>query len=190
MSKEGIVNIKGKEYRTVALRVNEFHHDGEGERLTEEGARIITELVHRDEVCVVMKASILDNQNNVLATGHGEEFRAAGMINKTSALENAETSAIGRALAAHGFGGTEFASANEVQGAIQQQQKALPEHVAAINAYLEQGIITPDQLVQRFGHSDPARLLLVEANRIINGVAARKPLMAEIEAMHPQTEGN
>jgi hypothetical protein len=41
-------------------------------------------------------------------------------------LENCETSAIGRALALAGFGGTEFASANEVQNAIHQQDKPNP----------------------------------------------------------------
>ena len=45
------------------------------------------------------------------------------MLFRSSALENAETSAIGRALAAAGWGGTEFASANEVQNAIHQQNK-------------------------------------------------------------------
>jgi hypothetical protein len=57
-----------------------------------------------------------------LATGYSEEVRAASKINATSALENAETSAIGRCLSALGFGGTEYASADEVANAIQQQQ--------------------------------------------------------------------
>jgi hypothetical protein len=61
-----------------------------------------------------MKATILNEQGRVLATGHSEEYRADGKINATSALENSETSAIGRALAALGLGGTEFATADEV----------------------------------------------------------------------------
>ena len=48
-------------------------------------------------------------------------------------MENAETSAIGRALAAAGWGGTEFASANEVQNAIHQQA---PKKVQ-INSYVK-----------------------------------------------------
>jgi len=68
-----------------------------------------------------MKASILDNDGRLLATGYSEEVRAASKINATSALENAETSAIGRCLSALGFGGTEYASADEVASAIKQQ---------------------------------------------------------------------
>jgi len=107
----GVINIRGKEYTTVALRVHQFRT----ERPT---LSLITEVLHRDLDCVVMKAVITDEQGRVLATGHAEEYRKASEINRTSALENCETSAIGRALAAYGFGGTEFASADEVQRAI------------------------------------------------------------------------
>ena len=111
----GITNIRGKEYQTVALRVTKFRADKEEWSLT-------TEIVSRDADCVVMKAIITNEQGRILATGHAEEYRSSSQVNKTSALENAETSAIGRALAAAGYGGTEFASANEVQNAIHQQE--------------------------------------------------------------------
>ena len=110
----GIVNIRGKEYQTVALRVQKF-------REQHPDWSIITALISRDAETVVMLASVMNDQNRIIATGHAEEFRSASQINSTSALENCETSAIGRALAAAGFGGTEFASANEVQNAIHQQ---------------------------------------------------------------------
>jgi hypothetical protein len=114
MSNTGIVNIRGKEYQTVALRVQKF-------REQHPDWSIITALVSRDSETVVMLASVTNEQGRIIATGHAEEFRSASQINATSALENCETSAIGRALAAAGFGGTEFASANEVQNAIHQQ---------------------------------------------------------------------
>ena len=110
----GIINIRGKEYQTVALRVQMFRDSFPGHTLE-------SEVVHRDSDCVVMKARIADETGRTLATGHAEEDRKSSQINKTSALENAETSAIGRALAAFGFGGTEFATANEVENAIHQQ---------------------------------------------------------------------
>jgi aminopeptidase N len=116
MSNSGIVNIRGKEYQTVALRVQKFreaHPDWE----------ISTEIIEANEKLVIMQARIYNTECRCIATGHAEEFRAASQINSTSALENAETSAIGRALAAAGWGGTEFASANEVQNAIHQQNK-------------------------------------------------------------------
>ena len=112
----GIVNIRGKEYMTVALRVQQF-------REAHPDWSIITQVVHRDADEVVMVCSILNEQGRVIATGHAEEKRKASQINSTSALENCETSAIGRALAGAGFGGSEFASANEVQNAVAQQAK-------------------------------------------------------------------
>jgi deoxycytidylate deaminase len=115
----GVVNIHGKEYKTVAKRVDEFRQDN-GKDLS-----IITSLVDRDENAVVMKAEILDKDGRVIATGYAEEHRTASQINKTSALENCETSAIGRALANFGLGGGEYASADEVANAINQQEKVV-----------------------------------------------------------------
>ena len=112
---DGIVNIHGKQYKTVALRVAEF-------RASNPDWGIHTEVVNVDDQSVVMKAWITDPDNRVRGCGHGEEWRAASKINSTSALENAETSAIGRALAAIGLAGTEYASADEVAGAIHQQK--------------------------------------------------------------------
>ena len=111
----GIVNIRGKEYMTVALRVQQF-------REKHPDWSIVTAIVHRDADEVVMLASIVNEQGRIIATGHAEEKRKASQINSTSALENCETSAIGRCLASAGFGGSEFASANEVQNAIAQQK--------------------------------------------------------------------
>src|SRR3990167_9120689 len=115
----GIVSIHGKEYQTVAYRVGKFR-EAHGLDLS-----LTTELVSRDEEVVVMKATIANGEGRVLATGHSEEYRKSSQINKTSASENAETSAIGRALAALGLGGTEFASADEVANAIHQQSKGV-----------------------------------------------------------------
>src|SRR5690554_1327474 len=100
----GTVNIHGKEYQTVASRVQDF-------RTTEATSdhSLLTEVLFRDDEYVVMKASIIDPDGRVIATGHAEERRAASQINRTSALENCETSAIGRALAAFGLAGEEFA---------------------------------------------------------------------------------
>ena len=107
----GVVNIRGKDYQTVALRVRNFREKHADFSLT-------TEILHRDVTCVVVKATISDPTGRVLATGHAEEYREASQINATSAVENCETSAIGRALAAMGLGGTEFASADEVAHAM------------------------------------------------------------------------
>lgn len=118
------VNIHGKQYRTVAERINLFY-----ERYGKMHTQIITEIVKDDGNIIQVKATInvdrrdKDDSISLLGTGYAEEDRSKGRINSTSALENCETSAIGRALASIGLGGEEYASANEVENAIHQQKK-------------------------------------------------------------------
>ena len=121
MSKKdtGVVNIHGKEYKTVALRVAEFRN----EYTIKDGWGIVTTLVHHDADTVIMKAEVVNPSGMVVGTGYAEEKRSASQINRTSALEVSETSSIGRALAAVGLAGTEYASADEVANAIHQQRE-------------------------------------------------------------------
>jgi hypothetical protein len=107
------INIKGKEYATVASRVEIF-------RKYFPNYSIISELVIDDEQRVVIKAQIKDENNRIIADGYSEEIRGNGIINITSALENCQTSAIGRALAAFGLIGGEYASSFEVENAFTQ----------------------------------------------------------------------
>lgn len=111
----GIVKIHGKEYKTVALRVAEF-------RAKHPDLTIATEIVEANDVLVVMKATI-SAAGMVIATGHAEEVRSASKINAQAAMEVAESSAVGRALAFFGMAGEELqiASADEVANAISQQ---------------------------------------------------------------------
>ena len=110
------VNIKGKMYATVSSRVDAF-------RKHFPTATISTHLIHDDEVRVVVEAKITV-EGTLLGTGMAEEQRGKGLINTTSALENAETSAIGRSLASIGLGGSsEYASSFEVENAISQQSQ-------------------------------------------------------------------
>jgi hypothetical protein len=120
----GIVNIKGKEYKTVALRVNEFR-----ESAIYKGWSIMTEIVKIDDDQCVIKTQIVNPESKIVATGHAQEFRKASQINGTSYVENCETSSIGRALACLGLAGSEFASANEVVNAIHQQTNPVKEVV-------------------------------------------------------------
>lgn len=113
--KQGEIDIHGKTYQTVALRVSQFrkHHPD---------WTIASHVVENTENRVVVKAEIANEQGRLISTGYAEEFRAASKINKTSALENAETSAVGRALAFLGLGGEQIASADEVLNAVRQQE--------------------------------------------------------------------
>lgn len=126
------IKIHGKDYKTVVERVNEFRNESKD-------WGIETELVHIDDLSVVVKAIIKNPEGRVIASDYAEEVRANGNINKTSALENCSTSAIGRALAAYGLGGTEYASANEVSNAIIQQnvKQATDEIIRGVQAIRE-----------------------------------------------------
>ena len=89
---------------------------------------ILTEMVYNCEenlVCI-FKCKIIDENDVIKATGHAREFQAdkKSMVNKTSHVENCETSAIGRALGIKGII-TEYgiASADEVRNAIQTEKE-------------------------------------------------------------------
>lgn len=112
------VNIKGKEYVEVAERVKHF-------RTAEEykGWSIQTRLLKFADGVAVVKATIADNAGRTMAEGLAYEKEDSTYINKTSFLENCETSAVGRALGFLGIGiDASIASADEVQNAITNQE--------------------------------------------------------------------
>ena len=114
------INIKGKSYVQVNERVKAFRSAAEYKGFAIH--TIVKELT--DDVCV-MCAQIIDTQNNIVATGWAREVRndATSMVNKTSYVENCETSAVGRALGFLGIGIDEnICSAEELQFALQAQE--------------------------------------------------------------------
>ena len=117
LSKQQSVPQHGKEYFTVATRHNLFmkYFNDEASINTD----IIPELCNEKQVAVKCTIYIKTKTYTGMAL---EEF-GSSFINKTSALENAETSALGRALAAFGLHGTEFASADELINAKMNQNK-------------------------------------------------------------------
>lgn len=113
-------NIKGKPYIEVNQRVLAFWEN------FPEGS-IQTELVRFDDRECVFKANIY-NMDALVATGHAWEMRDSTPINRSSFLENCETSAIGRALGILGIGSTEsIASADEVRHAQDIQSRSEPK---------------------------------------------------------------
>ena len=132
-SKNGsMINIHGKEYATVAHRVAVLRRNLGAK------AKIETETVSIDKDTVVCKATISVN-GVVVATGHAEEKRTASRINQTSALENCESSAVGRALAFCGITNDQIASAEEVSAAIEQQDKKIQSALKDLNAVSHAG---------------------------------------------------
>ena len=110
------VDIKGKSYTQVSTRINLF-------RKYFPMASIETLITYNDDIRVIIQTKISLN-DKVIATGYAEEVRGDGnYINQTSAVENCETSSIGRALSNLGLGGSEYASSFEVTNAIAKQEQ-------------------------------------------------------------------
>jgi hypothetical protein len=107
------VSIRGKQYAIVVER-----HKHLLQRFPE--ARFNEEILHHDNDRVIVKVELYIG-DTIYSVGHAEEFRNSSYINKTSALENASTSALGRCLATFGLSGSEFASAEELVNALNNQ---------------------------------------------------------------------
>lgn len=108
-------NIKGKEYAEVNQRIKAF-------RMCYPMGYIRTELLSVEDGVCIMRAEVGIGEN-ILGTGTAYEKETSSYINKTSYIENCETSAVGRALGMAGFGiDTSVASYEEVSNAIAQQE--------------------------------------------------------------------
>lgn len=111
------IDIKGKAYAAVPARIQAFR------QLCPNGA-IETEIISMENGVVTMKATAKDEGGRVLGTGFAQEKETASYINKTSYIENCETSAVGRALGMLGIGSeSSIASAEEMVNALANQQK-------------------------------------------------------------------
>ena len=127
-----MIPIHGKPYATVPHRVAVVRRNL-GAKL-----QIHTEIISIDKDTVVMKASGVIG-GIVIATGHAEEKRSASRINQTSALENCETSAVGRMLAFVGITNDSIASAEEVSSAIEQSDKKIQAALTDLKAVSHAG---------------------------------------------------
>ena len=119
-----------KIYETVAERVQKFRDACP----VSEGWGLTTQINFPDGNLVLAIAQMVNPNGSTVATGTAEEVRNASYINKTSAVENAETSAIGRCLFAAGFGGGEFCSADELLTALKRQEQLKGEELKAIES--------------------------------------------------------
>lgn len=107
---EDIVTMKigNKDYATVNERVKSF-------RKVYPTGCIETEIEDISDNAVRMKATVKNEQGVVIATGRASETNTKA-INKTSMIENCETSAVGRALGMAGFGiNSSIASGDDIE---------------------------------------------------------------------------
>lgn len=118
----GVVQRGGKKYTEVFVRVEAFR------KAFGTSLGINTEILVDDGTRVVIKATVTNETGMIIGSGFAEEIRGQGNVNKTSALENGETSAIGRALASLGLHGGAYASINELD-AVNRKQQAMAQPV-------------------------------------------------------------
>ena len=110
------INIKGKQYVEVNERLRYFRENFKDYSLE-------SEVVEKTDTSIMIRAIIKDANDRIIATGLAEEVKGSTFINKTSYVENCETSAWGRALGNLGIGiETSVASYEEVANAINQQK--------------------------------------------------------------------
>jgi hypothetical protein len=115
-------DIKGKPYPEVVEKIKAF-------RKCYPHGTIETELLSDNDGRVVFKA-IVSDEGTVLGIGHAYEKESSSYINKTSYIENCETSAVGRALSMAGFGGDKSVSGlEEVAHAMVQQDEMKSQEI-------------------------------------------------------------
>ena len=139
-------DIKGKDYAEVNQRIKAF-------RMVYPTGTIETALMSNENGVAIIKASVGFHEDGdfiVLGTGTAYEKEGSTFINKTSYIENCETSAVGRALGMAGFGiDTSVASVEEVQNAIMNQ----PIDKAKINtlkADIQAGVVKSEADLFKF----------------------------------------
>lgn len=115
------IDIKGKKYSTVDARVEFFR-----EKFPAWSLETDYPVLDLDKGVCVCRAVVKDENGKIMADGFAHEWQSkpGSMVNKTSYIENAQTSAVGRALGFIGIGinGMGIATAEEVQTAIAHQE--------------------------------------------------------------------
>jgi hypothetical protein len=166
-------NIKGKDYIEVNQRIKAF-------RMLYPMGTIQTELISNENGVCIFKATV-SNENIILGTGTAYEKESSSFINKTSYIENCETSAVGRALGMSGFGiDTSIASFEEVANAITQQDdnKLIDKKmIDSLNLAIEKANIS-DEIVElilsQYGYTSTAEIKIKDYMQICNDFKSKK----------------
>lgn len=146
--------------------------------------RITTEIVVDDGTRIVVKAELYADITDAVptTTGYAEEVRNSSMVNKTSALENCETSAIGRALANYQYqGAKKRASLEEIVKVYRQGEQVVTDRPAAplttsvqrtqaLGSSAEPPTAKQLALLRSKNYEGPAPTSKREASQIIDGL--------------------
>jgi hypothetical protein len=139
--------------------------------------RIITEIIVDDGTRIVIKAYLFADIADPVptTTGFAEEIRGSSMVNKTSALENCETSAIGRALANYQYQGSKKrASLEEMVKVYRQGQEpqtttnATPERTQSLGSSSEPPTAKQMAMLRAKNYEGQAPSTKREASEIID----------------------
>ena len=143
--------------------------------------KIETELINCQDGICLFKAIVSTNKGDILGIGHAYEKENSSFINKTSYIENCETSAVGRALGMAGFGiDISVASAEEVANAMTQQdsEKIIDKKmVDGLNLAIENNKIS-DEVVElilsQYGYKNTKEIKIKDYMNIVNDFKANK----------------
>lgn len=168
-------NIKGKEYAEVNQRIKAF-------RMVYPMGFIRTQLLSVEDGVCIMRAEVGDYvyydhgdgdavQEVILGTGTAYEKESSSYINKTSYIENCETSCIGRALGMAGFGiDTSVASFEEVTNAMANQNISEKEW-KNLQGVCKGAGVDPMELIGKYGYNKASDITGADYLKMLKEVA-------------------
>ena len=166
-------DIKGKDYAEVNQRIKAF-------RMVYPQGFIETEMVSNENGICIFRAEVGNNET-ILGTGTAYEKENSSFINKTSYIENCETSAVGRALGMAGFGiDTSVASAEEVGNAMSQQEDMRPinrQELSVLQALIKtlpEAKAFYDNILKRYNITDLSQLTAKQDGEILTEIKELK----------------
>ena len=167
------IKIHNNEYATVALRIGILRRNL-GTAVT-----IKSSIIFQDDKKVIVQSELFID-GKLISTGLAEEVRSSSRINQLSALEVAETSAVGRACAMAGLTNDKIASAEEVSGAVVAADKKLTAALSELGKVSHLGsyrswLTTNQKLMEEVKGSNPLAYseFLVRFNQIKNKLEAK-----------------
>ena len=157
-------------YEPVAVRLDRWLS-------THPGTQVLTELLTEPgaDICVFKASLLVDGV--IVATGHAEEIRNAGNVNRTSHVENCETSAIGRALANAGAAGSTLESrpSREEMAKVQRvTQQGNTTITGPANAPSDKQLWLYKKLLKDIGKLPPANIGEMDKFEVSRAIEALK----------------